>query len=69
MGAFAVRPGVVNGVLLGVGWLAVGGLTLWAVRRWRRAARSAEGPARSKESDGPQSGHDTPSPRARRGVS
>ncbi|MEV8217768.1 TVP38/TMEM64 family protein, partial [Micrococcus luteus] len=66
MGAFAVRPGVVNGVLLGVGWLAVGGLTLWAVRRWRRAARSAEGPARSKESDGPQSGHDTPSPRAAR---
>jgi hypothetical protein len=63
MGAFAVRPGVVNGVLLGVGWLTVGGLTLWAVRHWRRATRSAEEPT------GPQSGHDTPSPRARRGVS
>ncbi|MER6987281.1 TVP38/TMEM64 family protein [Micrococcus luteus] len=68
MGAFAVRPGVVNGVLLGVGWLAVGGLTLWAVRRWRRAARSAEGPARSKESDGPQSGGGPPAaPAPRRG--
>lgn len=63
MGAFAVRPGVVNGVLLGVGWLTVGGLTLWAVRHWRRAARSTEGP------ENPQSGHDTPSPRTRRGVS
>ena len=63
MGAFAVRPGVVNGVLLGVGWLTVGGLTLWAVRHWRRATRSAEGP------ETPKGGHDTPSPRARRGVS
>ena len=41
MGACAVRPGVVNGALLAVGWLAVGGLTLWAVHHWRRAARSA----------------------------
>lgn len=69
MGAFAVRPGVVNGVLLGVGWLAVGGLTLWAVRRWRRAARAAEGPAGSEGPESPRSGQDTPSPRARRGVS
>ena len=69
MGAFAVRPGVVNGVLLGVGWLAVGGLTLWAVRHWRRAARSAEEPAGSEGPESPRSGQDTPSPRARRGVS
>ncbi|MGW0889381.1 hypothetical protein ACWDYA_14640, partial [Micrococcus luteus] len=61
--------GVVNGVLLGVGWLAVGGLTLWAVRRWRRAARAAEGPAGSEGPESPRSGQDTPSPRARRGVS
>lgn len=53
MGAFAVRPGVVNGVLLGVGWLAVGGLTLWAVRHWRRATRSAEGPDVSRRRGAP----------------
>ena len=60
MGAFAVRPGVVNGVLLGVGWLAVGGLTLCGrcgagdgqpgPRRGRRArrGRKARGVVRTR---------------------
>lgn len=43
LGAFAVNPGVLNGVILGVGWLAVGVLTVWAARRWRRAAKDDDG--------------------------
>lgn len=43
LGAFAVHPGVLNGVFLGAGWLAVGVLTVWAARRWRRAAKDDDG--------------------------
>lgn len=43
LGAFAVNPGVLNGTILGIGWIAVGVLTVWAARRWRRVAKDDDG--------------------------
>lgn len=37
IGSFISVPNIFNGVVVGVGWLAVVILTIWAYRRWRMA--------------------------------
>lgn len=36
VGAFIARPGVVNGVIVALAWIAVLGMTWWSVRRWKQ---------------------------------
>lgn len=37
IGGFISEPNIFNGVIVGIGWLAVVILTIWAYRRWRSA--------------------------------
>ncbi len=36
IGAFVARPGVVNGVVVALAWIAVLAFTWWSVRRWKQ---------------------------------
>ena len=36
IGAFIAKPGVVNGVIVALAWVAVLALTWWSARRWKR---------------------------------
>lgn len=57
IGAFAARPGVLNGVVVGVSWAAVVALTWWSARRWKQQRDEAQ-----KDDDGRSpSGDSSPS--------
>lgn len=68
IGAFIATPGVLNGVVVALAWVAVLALTWWSARRWKRERDAAHGEDRKEDHDDGRSPSEGTSPQSSGGT-